>query len=671
MCGIAGVVNTNGIEVVSLKKMTDVVRHRGPDGEGFSFFSHDNNIVLAGGDDTPVNIWSGQTLYQPTEHIEHTKGSFQVGFGHRRLSILDLTQLGHQPMTYEAASRYWITYNGEVYNYIELRQELIGLGYHFQTDTDTEVIIAAFTQWGIDCLQRFNGMWALAIYDKVDKEIFLARDRFGIKPLYYWFSPDNSFYFASEIKQFTVLPGWEAILNRQRAYDYLVYSITDHTTETMFENVFQIQGGHYFKVTIDLLRSTKGGKITAVKWYELKYKKFPGSFAEAALGFNKLFKTAVDLHLRADVPTGTALSGGLDSSAIVCEVNNILVSQGDQHLQKTFSSCSTDERFNEKKWIDIVVAHTAVEAHYVYPRYEDIFSNIAKLTWMHDEPYQSQSAFLGYHVFQLTAKNGVKVLLNGQGADEYLGGYGQFTIARYLKLFRKMKWRRLVLDIQLSRKYSPVNYANILSNMLWASIPDTIKKWFSTSRYDRYKVIKSLINSKQLGASDVRPYDFIPMKQGTVQEVSKHFTFFSTLPKYLKWEDRNSMANSVEARVPFLDYRLVEFTYNLPNEYLEYGGERKRILREGLKDILPEKIKNRKDKKGFITPEERWVKEDNPALFRSKLQDAIELSKGIIKPEALHYFDEVVKGTVQFDYTYWRLIQFGEWMRVFNVINNY
>jgi asparagine synthase (glutamine-hydrolysing) len=511
-------------------------------------------------------------------------------------------------------------------------------------------------------------MWAFAIYDNLTQEIFISRDRFGIKPLYYWFSPDGTFCFGSEIKQFTCLPGWLAKINSPRVYDYLVYSITDHTDETMFKGVYQLPGGHCFKANIGSLETILGGKLVSVKWYDLKYKKFRGSFDEAAKHFNTLFKSAVDLHLRADVPVGSALSGGLDSSAIVCEVSNILKELGANHLQKTFSSCSTDERFDEKKWIDIVVAQTSVDAHFIYPKYEDVFKMISSLTWSHDEPYQSQSAFLGYHVFKSAAQNGVKVLLNGQGADEYLGGYSQFTISRYNRMFRRLKWRALFRDLKKSGEYKKVSYTSLLQNMLYATLPVGIKNWVAAN-FGSYTRAKGLISLKALGSLPSHPFNVIPARHRSVPEISRHMTLFSTLPKYLKWEDRNSMANSVEARVPFLDHRLVEFAYNMPDNFLENGWQTKLILREGLKDILPPEIKERKDKKGFITPEEKWVKEDAPILFREKFKEAIEQSNGIIKPEAIKYFDDILTGKIPFDFMYWRIIQFSEWRQLFNISN--
>ena len=668
MCGISGIITNKSLNPNEIRFMTDIIRHRGPDDEGFAFFNNDDNTVLAGGKDTTIETWKYQSSYQPTKNIDTVQGNFQVAFGHRRLSILDLSPAGHQPMSYQN-QRYWITYNGEIYNYKELYNELIGVGYSFNTKTDTEVILASYAYWGVECLYHFNGMWSFCIYDRTKKEIFLARDRFGIKPLYYWIMPNGDFAFASEIKQFTTLSGWVPKINSQRAYDYLVYSMTDHTEETMFKDVYQIPGGHFFKSSTESLQKSSARKIIPEKWYNLKYTKFKGSFKEAASEFKQLFQSAINLQLNADVPVGTSLSGGLDSSAIVCEVNNILRSQDVQELQKTFSSCSIDDRYDERKWVDIVVEYTDVNALFIYPSYEDIFNPDSKLTWYNDEPYQSQSAYLGYHVFKSADLNNIKVLLNGQGADEYLGGYGQFSTPRYIEMFRKINWISLFNDIKHSRGYKQVLYSDVLQSIVLASLPESLYK-FLTKRFGSNKRIKSLIDNRILGALNKHPYDAIQEKHQTVPEISKYLTLFSTLPKYLKWEDRNSMANSIEARVPFLDHRLVEFTYNLPDEYLDYHGETKRVLREGLRNILPEKIRLRKDKKGFITPEERWVREDNPGLFRFKLKEAIENSGGIIKQEALSYFDDTVSGKIPFDYTYWRLIQFAEWMKIFDIKNN-
>jgi asparagine synthase (glutamine-hydrolysing) len=668
MCGISGFIARQGnlLPNSAIVKMTDLINHRGPDDEGFLFLNQDRNIITAGGERTPIEVWSTKTEYYPTDNIKYCGDQHsRIAFGHKRLSILDLTPTGHQPMSYKNG-RYWIVYNGEIYNYRDIKNKLEKLGHHFRTRTDTETILAAYSEWGQACLKKFVGMWAFAIYGRDNNELFLARDRYGIKPLYYYFSAEGDLYFASEIKQFTVLDGWQPRMNPQRVYDQLVYSFTDHTDETMFSGVFQIPGGTYFKSSIDLIKPNQEGRIHWRKWYFLKRDPFKGSFNEAAKIFRKFFERAVKEHLNADVPVGTALSGGLDSSSIVCEVNRILQADGIEELQKTFSARTTYKKNNENKWMDLVLNHTNVEAYSFYPRMKDIFKMTQDIIWYYDTPYQSQSAFLGYNVYRLANLYGIKVLLNGQGADEYLGGYGQFTASRYANLAKNLRISEMLADIRNLQKINHVSFAklllNIISNISPTFLMSIIRRIMSSKEN-----IKRIIDGKKLGTKAVHPYDVIPVGHKTVPEISEHFTFFSTLPKYLRWEDRNSMAHSVEARVPFLDHRLVEFAYNLPDDFLEKDGITKRVMREAMNNLLPKKIINRKDKMGFITPEELWVKEENPRLFRSKISEAITVTEGIIKPEALDYYDNVIKGNLPFDYTYWRLILFSEWVKKFQV----
>jgi len=664
MCGISGFTSRRPIGLGNLKAMTDIIRHRGPDDEGYAVFRTARSTPLClGGIDTPSEAYSSDLSYKPVRSITASpEQKATLALGHRRLSILDLSVHGHQPMC-SSDGALWISYNGEIYNYLELRTELNELGHRFHTGTDTEVILAAYREWGEGCLDRFIGMWAFAIYDSQAAELFLARDRFGIKPLYYWFDPDDTFYFGSEIKQFTACKGWEAKLNGQRAYDYLVYSLTDHTDETMFDGVFQLQPGHCYKESVANITPGSGGKIESYRWYNLERNPSDVSFEEASSGFESRFKEAVRLHLRSDVPVGSALSGGLDSSAIVCEINNLLCTEGKNGIQKTFSSCSEFKNYDERKWMDIVVRHTEMDAHYTYPKTNQLHELTSTILWHQDEPYQSQSAYLGYHVFQLAREQQVKVLLNGQGADEYLGGYGQFDNAIFYNFFKKMKWGILLREIRNARGRNLYNTLPVLSYLL---IPEIIRNrivnYFSTVSH-----IKNMIDMEALGASTLHPFQTINADISSVPGISRLNLFYTPLAKYLRWEDRNSMAHSIEARVPFLDHRLVEYTYNLPSEYLFSNGTTKRVMREGLRQILPSEIADRKDKKGFITPEEQWVKHEDREMFRSWMQSAIDASQGIIKREALDYFDDMAEAIVPFDYTYIRLILFSEWVKVFKV----
>jgi len=668
MCGIAGFVAKYGNPLPnnSVLRMTDLIFHRGPDDEGYIFLSTDKSIRVAGGKSTPPAVWETPTEYRPSvEAGDYSHQYSLLAFGHRRLSILDLSPGGHQPMSYKNG-QYWIVFNGEIYNYRDIRHELEKNGYRFITGSDTETVLAAYAEWGVNCFERFVGMWALAIYDHGKKEIVLSRDRYGIKPLYYYFSPSGGFYFASEIKQFTVLNEWRSQMNPGRVYDQLIYSFTDHTDETMFSGVFQLPAGCYYRAETGNLRRDMTGRIEATRWYTPVHLPFRGSFNDAAMEFRRLFERAVSEHLYADVPVGTALSGGLDSSSIVCEVNRILRAEDSTDLQKTFSSCSVYEQFSEKKWMDIVVDHTSVDAYFVYPSLDQVLQITPSILWYHDEPYQSQSAFLAYNLFQLARMNNVKVLLNGQGADEYLGGYGQFTIARYAGMVRRLRLTGMLADMRRSKPINKVSAYGNISGVAFHLLPDIMKRTLTRFRSSSDNV-KEIIDTGKLNIEPSHPFDLIPVRYRSVPEISDHLTFYSTLPKYLHWEDRNSMAHSVEARVPFLDHRLVEFASGLPDDFLEKDGVNKRVMREALDGLIPEKIKNRRDKMGFITPEEIWVRKENPAVFRRKIEEAVETTNGIIKPGALGYFDQVVKGEQKFDYTYWRLILFSEWVKKFDI----
>lgn len=668
MCGISGFVAKQGNLLPNsvIVKMNELINHRGPDGEGFIFLTPDQRIITAGGKTTSSEVWKSQTDYRPNRNIIDSLEQLSLmAFGHKRLSILDLSPTGHQPMCY-GNGRYWIVFNGEIYNYKEINLELEKLGHRFTTKSDTETVLAAYSEWKEACLDRFAGMWAFAIYDQIANEIFMARDRYGIKPLYYYFSPEGDFYFASEIKQFIAVNGWQSKMNPERVYDQLIYSLTDHTDETMFAGVFQLPGGTFLRSSLSSIIPGAKGRIKFEKWYFVRSDPFKGSFDEAVSIFKTLFERSVKEHLNSDVPLGTALSGGIDSSSIACQISRTLINDGSGLLPKTFSSCSTNDHYTEKKWIDIVLKHIKVDSHIIYPRLEDVFVMTPDIIWHHDEPYQSQSAFLGYNLNRLANSKGVKVLLNGQGADEYLGGYGQFTISRYAKMIIQLKFKELLSDIKNLQKIREVSNSELFRDIILHYLPLFIKRGITKIKSDSDNV-KSIIDVNRLNIKPVHPFDFIPVGYKSVAEISQHLTFFSSLPKYLHWEDRNSMAHSVEARIPFLDHRLVEFSYNLPDDFLKKDGITKRVLREAMDDLVPEEIKNRRDKMGFTTPEEHWVRQVNPALFKDKISQAISVADGIIKPAALKYFDKVVNGRIPFDYTYWRLILLSEWIKKFQV----
>lgn len=579
---------------------------------------------------------------------------------HCRLSIIDLSPAGHQPMSY-ADERYWIVYNGEVYNYRELREELGQLGHRFRSHTDTEVVLASYAQWGKDCLHRFNGMWAFIIVDTKTGTIFASRDRFGVKPLYYWFSPEGFLAFGSEIKQFTVLPGWSAVLNGERAYDFLTFGLTDHTRETLFKGVFQVRGGEAVEFSARDVPLT----LPVYQWYTLEVKKFQGTPEEAAATFRELLSDAVRLRLRSDVPIGSCLSGGLDSSSIVCLVNDILKESGDQSVQRTFSAFSHEKRVDESSFVKEVVACRNIESISVYPEMDDLFRELDDIIWHQDEPFDSTSIFAQWNVFRLASQNHVKVMLDGQGADEILGGYHYFFGIHFAGLLLKLKFFTLFKEIKAAQELHRYRVRSNLGQIMYYTLPGSLRGMLDRilpqhgDADDWFNLSSLAIHPGKSPFTEISCDD--PF---TDQCYSRLLT--TNLPALLHWEDRNSMAFSIESRVPFLDYRLVEFSLSLPPEYKMKRGLTKKVLRDAMNGILTDKIATRIDKLGFATPEEEWMR-DNPDIWRAALERAINDSQGVIKPGALVLFDEVIAGKRPFSQHIWRAICFSAWLNKFNV----
>jgi len=653
----------------TVRALQRAVRHRGPDDEGFVCLGGvDLAPAVFGGADTPDTVRVAGLHYTPHGGEMDTVGASLV-LAHRRLSIIDLSAAGHQPMC-DAERRCWITYNGEIYNYVELREELRGLGHPFSTQSDTEVMLAAWRQWGRECLHRFNGMFAFVLLDRARRRLFAARDRFGVKPLYYWVSPDGLIAFASEIKQFMVMPGWRARVNSQRAYDFLAWGVCDHTDETLFEGVFQLRGGEALELDLAFDRPCRlrpGGRLPVHRWYELEGRAFSGTLEEAGREFRHLLTDSVRLRLRADVPVGSCLSGGLDSSSIVCVMNGLLREHNAHALQRTFSACATVKRFDEREFVDEVVRHTGTDAHYVYPSHEELFPQLDRITNHQDEPFGSTSIFAQWHVLKLAAENGVKVVLDGQGADEQLAGYHGFFGARYAGLLRGLRWLTFARETRAAKALHGHSASMSLQYALNGVLPEPLRQPLRRLA-GRPANKPPWLDLATLRAEPRDPFRAVDAAYSSSVAVMSHMQLAATsLPMLLHWEDRDSMAHSVEAREPFLDYRLVEFVLGLPEEYKIAEGVTKRVLREGMRGVLPEKVRTRMDKLGFVTPEETWLREEGTVQFRKALRDSIDGSGGILRPNVLEVFDEMVEGRQPFSFLIWRLISFGTWMRVFGV----
>ncbi|NGX43203.1 MAG: Asparagine synthetase [glutamine-hydrolyzing] 1 [Chlamydiae bacterium] len=658
MCGIAAIFGLRAIHKLPLltKMMTDVIQHRGPDDEGVVLFSQEGDPTILGGEDTPEGVFKENLPYCPKKR-RFSDGSYIGALGHRRLSIIDLSPAGHQPMSSED-QRYWIVYNGEIYNYLEIRKELESNGHHFYSHTDTEVILKAFSEWGVDCLHHFNGMFAFVIWDVKERRLFAARDRFGVKPLYYWINPKGMLAFASEIKQFTLLPGWNPKINHQRSYDFLNWGLTDHTEETLFAGVKQLRGGHYIYCPIDNIETQE---LKTRQWYQLRHSPFKGSFEEASKEFAEMLRDSIRLRLRADVDIGSCLSGGLDSSSIVCFANALLKEKNAEARQKTFSAYSDVLCFDERHYIEIVANRMNVEAHSTTPCLEHMESLVPEIIWHQDEPYGSTSIYAQWLVFDLVKKNKVKVMLDGQGADEHLAGYIPFFGCRFYDLFRSMQWRTLIQEMMMTKKNHPqVNPLFLFASRL---VPHAVQQ--PLRRLLQKTASKpNWIDFRFLSAKNLVPFQ--SSKQNHLRDQSSLQLMHTSLPMLLRYEDRDSMAHSIESRTPFLDYRLVEFTLGLPSEYKLSHGLTKRVLRKGTEGIMPDEIRNRIDKIGFATAEEEWLTKRRPDVFRKWMDDAIESSQGILNPQARGIVDDIIDGKRKFSFIPWRIICFGHWMQRFS-----
>jgi asparagine synthase (glutamine-hydrolysing) len=662
MCAIAGLLASRSDKLRFIRRMTGLMAHRGPDDEGL-LLRGPQGIRTFRADDISNEARGDAAHRIPSEFTHDCPGAW-LALGHRRLAILDLSPLGHQPMSYQG--RYWIVYNGEVYNYLELRAELQKAGNQFHSQCDTEVILAAYAQWGTDCFSRFNGMWAMAIYDVQTDELVLSRDRFGIKPLYYW-QQAGQLAFASEIKAFTCLPGWHPRVNGQAVHDFLLTGLQDHSAETLFADVLQLEPGCFAR--LDCARWTQRDAadtpLDIVRWYQVRPQHFGGTFQDAAQRFRELLVDAVRLRLRADVPVGSCLSGGLDSSSIVCITNELLSNQQTRCTHKTFSACSEFKRFDEREFIEQVIVATGAGKHFVFPSMKGLFSELDQVIWHQDEPFAGTSIYAQWCVFQSAAAAEIKVMLDGQGADELLCGYNDFHRAFLRGLVRSGRLLLAWQEALASRGNLQRTLGGFSRALLDALIPASAQVLFRRVRPSRpppvwldRSVLEAVFPGRLAGRF---------RRHQSARELSLELLTGAHLQMLLHWEDRNSMAHSLEARVPFLDYRLVEFAIGLPDHYKIREGVKKTVLREGLKGRVPAAVLQRRDKMGFVTPEEVWARESGGEIFRTRLAEAAAATKGIVRSDAAATLGASLAGSASYDSAIWRIICLGAWMRLFNV----
>ncbi len=529
-----------------------------------------------------------------------------------------------------ADGRYTITFNGEIYNYIELKKQLVSAGYTFRSESDTEILMAMYHQRREAMLKDLDGMFAFAIWDNQEKRLFCARDRFGEKPFFYSHTA-HAFLFASEIKAL-LAAGINSEKNNRKIYNYLLFTSiedSDHKSETFFRDVQQLESSHYLVVE-------QNGTIHKHRYWDIDLsQRTTLSESESSERFLELLKTSVERRLRSDVPVGSSLSGGLDSSSIVMLIDQL--KQGGQ-TQKTFSARFEGYVKDEGKYMNMVIEKTNVEPHFVFPDLSGTFQKFEKILYHQEAPIGSSSILAQFEVMKLAKDNHIKVLLDGQGADEVLSGYEPYWNTYFMQLYRQDRklltaeeqaysaLRNLppyVHDTPFKVKaYSP-NFYTTLGNLQRKFIPAN-SSYFLGIHPNIAKKFK---------------FDSNPLQK--FNDLRKHL-YYSTMEKglndLLRYSDRNAMANSVEVRLPFLYHELVEFIFSLPNEFLLQNGWTKHILRNSMKQILPAEITWRKDKIGYEPPQQEWMES---ALYKDYLQTAIDFLKkeGIIAREnsSLHW----------------------------------
>ena len=562
MCGITGIVRSRAaaIEEEELRNMQNVLSHRGPDDRGVYV---DN-------------------------HSEDASG-LCIGLAHCRLSILDLSSAGHQPMI-GGDGRIAIVHNGEIYNHEELRVELEAKGHVFRSRTDTEVAINAYLEWGVACLERFNGMFAFALWDRREKRLFCARDRLGIKPFYYH-ADGKELVFSSEIKAI-LAAGIQRKANGPVILDFLTTGVLDHTDETFFRGIAKLPAAHY------LVFDNEGLHVHRYWDFEVSDSLGKGGVSEPdAKAFRDLLMSSVALRLRSDVPVGTCLSGGIDSTSIVCLINSLIAPQQKQSIgdcQKAFSAVFQTPKLDERRYIREVVEFTRVEPTWIEPTADGFMEELDQLLWHQEEPFTNSSVYAQYCVFRKVRESGIKVVLDGQGADEQLCGYRKFSYFFLRELWKRQHYLRCIQEsLFFLRNFSYYKDIDLRHGL----------------RY--FGPLGRLGGSRRIttaeGTASGRTSPRIGYAGSIARRIKLDLTTYS-LPALLRYEDKNSMAFSVEGRVPYLDFRLVEFVAGLALDAKLRHGWSKHILRRAMSGIIPEKIRLRKDKLAFDTPQDLWIR---------------------------------------------------------------
>ena len=546
MCGITGIIYKNkNVEAAELEKMTEKIKHRGPDSSGIYM---DKN----------------------------------VGFGHRRLSIIDVSDHSNQPFFYNDLI---LIFNGAIYNYLEIKDELMSHGYSFKTTSDTEVLLLAYDKWGVDCVKKFNGMWSFAIHDKKQNIVFCSRDRFGVKPFYYYADGDQ-FIFASEIKAVLEIKKVTTV-NTQIILQFIETNFTEHNNETFFEGIFKLPGSH------SLVYDLKTNVFQIYKYYELEFNAEVSklNLQDSINLFEEKFQESIKLRIRSDVKIGSALSGGLDSSYIVA------VSAKQFTTKKDFNAVTVGSLHKEEDEGDrarIISDCVGIENSIIYPDKKEFEQLLPQVIYSLEEPFGGLSIYMQTFLMKQAQKLGIKVLLDGQGADEVLLGYNNYTAA-FLKSHRLKDNVKFLLKLR--------NHYDI-------SIFKGLLIYFYYSNFNVRKTYLKLrglgLKSKYKKLIDYNHIRILNNSYKNIFELQKNEIFWAQIPQLLRWEDMNSMAYGIETRLPYLDYKFVETCLSINNNFKIFTGWSKYILRKNLQKHIPDEIAWNRKKIGFNPPIEEW-----------------------------------------------------------------
>ncbi len=648
MCGITGYVNLKKkIDNKLFAKMNNIIKHRGPDDEGYVLINQ-KKIINASGEDT-ADILKGKY-----RNINEIPNDYNIILGHRRLSILDLSEKGHQPMQDETGN-IQVVFNGEIYNYIEIRNELKEKGYIFHTNCDTEVIVNSYKEWGTNCINKFNGMWAFAIYDKGQSKIFCSRDRFGIKPFYYYFD-EEKIIFSSEIKQIIEDKSIKRIANDRVVFNYLFYGKDDYNEETFFKSIFSLRPSHNLEIKLDF--NNKSFETKIYRYYDIKRKKVQNSEQINIKELNDELERSIKYRLRSDIPVGSCLSGGLDSSSIVTKACKELEKEQKNKTFETFTSCydenpEIDERYYSKK----VVEFSKCKENLVFPNKQNLMEDIENVIWHQDSPFPSLSIYAQWCVMRKANEKKIKVLLDGQGGDETFLGYERYVVFLLKDNLRKFKLIQFFKNYKLYKNSYNLSLRRLIQFFIYFS---NNNHWLYLTKYIKNK--KSDCLNKEFFKKHKKNRDYaINISFKDWFELQRTEINSLNLIPLLRYEDRNSMAFSIETRLPFLDYKLVEKDMEIPLGQKIKNGYTKNILREVMKNEMDEEVVFRKNKLGFEVPQKNWIDQLDDNYIYTFINNM--KTKKYFNEEAIK---DIFKKKIN-DNMRWKFLSLEIWIKVYNI----